>query len=425
MTQQKTPHALRPHIVLTGKCNAGKSALLNAIVEQDTAIVSPTPGTTTDPVRRAMELVPFGPVVFVDTGGTDDETQLGEERGKRSQRAIAGADLVLYVINPESFDSRDVAELKRLGKGGRPVITVYTHRDVGGAGASGAIETGETDGATRKDPTSAVQGSATAVGGDACRVSSITREGIRELRERIIQELRTLQAREKSLLEDLVRPYKLILLIVPIDLEAPAGRLILPQVQTIREVLDADAATIVVKEREVSWVLDQLRRPPDLAITDSQVVLKAAGAVPPHIPLTTFSILFSRYKGDLDLFVRNARRIDTLTNGSRVLVTESCSHHTHCDDIGRVKIPRWLRQYTGKNLDIEVCSGRFPEELGGYDLMIHCGGCMITRSQMLSRMDEAGEIPITNYGIAISHLHGVLDRVLEPFKNDGVGMISL
>jgi [FeFe] hydrogenase H-cluster maturation GTPase HydF len=220
------------------------------------------------------------------------------------------------------------------------------------------------------------------------------------------------------LLEDLIRPFKLILLIVPIDLEAPAGRLILPQVQTIREVLDSDSATLVVKEREVSWALDQLKRPPDLAITDSQVVLKAAGAVPPEIPLTTFSVLFSRFKGDLDLFVRNARKIDRLRHGSRVLITESCSHHAHCDDIGRVKIPRWLRQYTGKELEITHSGGTFPEDISPYDLLIHCGGCMITRNQMLQRVAGAGALdaPITNYGVAISHLHGLLDRVLEPFE---------
>ncbi len=396
--QMGTPRGLRPHIVLTGKCNAGKSALLNALVGQDMAIVSATRGTTTDPVHRATELVPFGPVVFVDTGGVDDDTELGDARRKRSMRAVAGCDLVLYVLHPALIDHDDTAEIKRLTAGGRQVIPVVTHSDI----------------ATTADG-SVLAAVAAAAGRPVRAVSSVTGDGIRELRETVIEELRNQRVRQKSLLEDLIRPYKLILLIVPIDLEAPAGRLILPQVQTIREVLDSDSATIVVKEREVSWVLDQLKRPPDLAITDSQVVLKAAGAIPPHIPLTTFSILFSRFKGDLDSFVRNVRLIDTLTHSSRVLVTESCSHHTHCDDIGRVKIPRWLRQYTGKDLDIDVRSGRFPDDIGGYDLMIHCGGCMITRAQMQARIGEAAEVPITNYGVAISYLHGVLDRVLQPF----------
>ena len=193
----------------------------------------------------------------------------------------------------------------------------------------------------------------------------------------------------------------------------------MPQVQTIREALDGDAMTVVVKEREITWALQQLSRPPDLVITDSQVVLKAAGAVPPSIPLTTFSILFSRFKGDLPLFVENVGRIDSLNHGSRILVTESCSHHAHCDDIARVKIPRWLRQYTGKDLEIDVTGGSIPERLDGYELVVHCGGCSITRSQMKSRIGEARAVnaPMTNYGVTISYLHGLLDRVLEPFNS--------
>ncbi|MFW6215390.1 MAG: [FeFe] hydrogenase H-cluster maturation GTPase HydF [Alkalispirochaetaceae bacterium] len=397
--RESTPRGLRPHIVLAGKRNAGKSALLNALVGENLAIVSPTPGTTTDPVRRSSELLPFGPVVFVDTAGIDDSEELGRARVAKSDEAIAGSDLVLYVVEPLSFDEEDERALGKLAAEGRWVVPVITHGD------------------RSPERAEALLPRITAVAGVPQIVASTTGEGIPPLRERIIGELGRQKSRQKSLLEDLIKPYKLILLIVPIDLEAPAGRLILPQVQTIREALDGDAATIVVKEREVSWLLDQLKRPPDLAITDSQVVLKAAGAVPPEIPLTTFSILFSRFKGDLDLFVRNASRIDTLKHGSRVLITESCSHHAHCDDIGRVKIPRWLRQYTGKELRIDHSGGSFPQDISGYELLIHCGGCMITRSQMLARMSraETTEAPVTNYGVAISYLHGVLDRVLEPF----------
>lgn len=393
-----TPRGLRPHIVLAGKCNAGKSALLNALVGQDLAIVSETAGTTTDPVLKSSELVPFGPVVFVDTAGTDDASALGSARKGKARRAVEGSDLILYVMRPGTLDAKEIAEIRSLSEQGRSVLPVATHSDLAG-----------------QDPDIPWNTEL----GTIHRCSSKTGDGVSELRNAIITILREQRLRHKSLLEDLVRPFKLILLIVPIDLEAPAGRLILPQVQTIREVLDSDAATLVVKEREVSWVLDQLKRPPDLAITDSQVVLKAAGAIPPSIPLTTFSILFSRFKGDLDLFVRNARHIDKLTHGSRVLVTESCSHHTHCDDIGRVKIPRWLRQYTGKELEIEHSGGSFPEDISPYDLLIHCGGCMITRPQMLQRVRDAASIdaPITNYGVAISHLHGLLDRVLEPFNS--------
>lgn len=398
--KQTTPRGLRPHIVLAGRCNAGKSALLNALIGQDLAIVSETKGTTTDPVLKSSELVPYGPVVFVDTAGNDDEGDLGAARKKKTDRAVGSSDLVVYVMHPAAMDRRDLAEICRLIKEGRRVLPAITHAD--------------TADSVPEDIAREIHREC----GGLHRCSSRSGQGIRELREAIIALLREQKRRQKSLLEDLIRPFKLILLIVPIDLEAPAGRLILPQVQTIREVLDSDSATIVVKEREVSWALDQLKRPPDLAITDSQVVLKAAGAVPPEIPLTTFSVLFSRFKGDLDLFVRNARKIDRLRHGSRVLVTESCSHHAHCDDIGRVKIPRWLRQYTGKELEVTHSGGTFPEDISPYDLLIHCGGCMITRNQMLQRVASADSLdaPITNYGVAISHLHGLLDRVLEPFQ---------
>lgn len=403
--RQSTPRGMRPHIVLAGKCNAGKSALLNALTGHDLAIVSPTRGTTTDPVVRSSELVPFGPVAFVDTAGLDDTSSLGAARIGKTRTALEGGDLVLYVMRPDEADEADVSAIRDAAQRGVPVIPVTTHADC------------------MPEPSAGIIADVTAAAGIPHRVSSTTGAGVATLRESIITVLRERRTREKTLLEDLVKPYKLVLLIVPIDLEAPAGRLILPQVQTIREVLDADAATIVVKEREVSWVLRELRRPPDLAITDSQVILKAAGAVPPEIPLTTFSILFSRFKGDLDLFVRNARRIDELTHGSRILITESCSHHAHCDDIGRVKIPRWLRQYTGKELEIEHSGGDFPADLSGYDLLIHCGGCMITRSQMHARMRaaDATQAPITNYGVAISKLHGLLDRVLEPFASAPAG----
>lgn len=394
-TEQKTPRALRPHIVLTGRCNAGKSSLLNALVDHDLAIVSPERGTTTDPVRRSCELVPFGPVVFVDTAGTDDPGVLATARAKKASEAISGSDVVIYVMRPDNASEEDAAAITALEKTGMAVLPVFSHCDL-------------PDGDEPRFPLVHLRG--------AHHCSSITGEGIAELRETLITILRSQHARRKSLLADLVKPFRLIMLIVPIDLEAPAGRLILPQVQTIREVLDADAATVVVKEREVSWMMGRLKDPPDLVITDSQVVLKAAGSVPAHIPLTTFSILFSRYKGDLDLFVRNARRVDELVDGSRVLITETCSHHTHCDDIGRVKIPRWLRQYTGKRLEIEHGTG-LPDDISRYDLIIHCGACMITRTQMLARIQQAQSVnaPITNYGVVISHLHGLLDRVLHPF----------
>ena len=304
---------------------------------------------------------------------------------------IAGADLLLYVVNPHEANGRDEAEIVKLRKGRKPVVVVATHAD----------HAMEQEGGIAWDH----------------HVSATRGDGVGALREALSEILTRRRADDQTLLRGVVEASKLIMLIVPIDLEAPAGRLILPQVQTIREVLDSDAATVVVKETEVPWILDRLVTPPDLAITDSQVVLKAANLVPNHIPLTTFSILFSRFKGDLPLFVRNVTIIDELTDGDRVLITEACSHHTNCDDIGRVKIPRWLRGYTGKELEIDVAGGTFPEHPEGYRLAIHCGGCMITRNQMLSRLDEtdAVGVPVTNYGVAISHLHGVLPRVIKPF----------
>ena len=400
-----TPAANRPHIVLAGKCNAGKSSLINSLTGRNLAIVSDTKGTTTDPVSKSMELLPFGPVVFVDTAGLDDRGELGAKRTASAAAAISTADLVVYVVNGSEADAEDLAFIRHhrervLQQNGADVIVAATFAE-----QSDAL------------PVSAKIDELTRLGVGVYPVSNITQKGVPALKEAIIGKLTSRRATEPTLLQHMVKEFQLVMLIVPIDLEAPAGRLILPQVQTIREILDSDAATIVVKEREVDWVLSQLQRAPDLAITDSQVVLKACGSVPESIPLTTFSILFSRYKGDLATFVRGVRAIDTLRNADRVLLTESCAHHAHCDDIARVKIPRWLRQYTGKELDITVTSGAFPEDIASYSLIIHCGGCMATRATMHARLDEATSfgIPVTNYGVAISYLQGVLDRVLKPF----------
>lgn len=400
-----TPAANRPHIVLAGRCNAGKSSLINSLTGRDLAIVSDTKGTTTDPVSKSMELLPFGPVVFVDTAGLDDRGELGAKRTASAAAAIAAADLVVYVVNQYEADAEDLAFVTRRRElarepNGADVIVAATFAEQGDA-----VHGAATMSALMK------------LGVDVYPVSNLTQAGVPALKEAIIARLTSRRATEPTLLQQMVKEYQLIMLIVPIDLEAPAGRLILPQVQTIREILDSDAATLVVKEREVDWALSQLKRPPDLAITDSQVVLKACGSVPESIPLTTFSILFSRFKGDLATFVRGVRAIDTLRNGDRVLLTESCAHHAHCDDIARVKIPRWLRQFTGRELDITVTSGAFPADIATYSLIIHCGGCMATRATMHARLDEATSfgIPVTNYGVAISYLQGVLDRVLKPF----------
>ncbi|MFP4378015.1 MAG: [FeFe] hydrogenase H-cluster maturation GTPase HydF [Spirochaetales bacterium] len=393
----KTPRGMRPHIVILGRRNAGKSSLINAITGRDLAIVSDTPGTTTDPVSKAMELLPYGPVVFVDTAGIDDTGELGSRRVARTRKAERTADIKIYVTD----GTLDTEERIVLKKNRGEMIVVATHQDTRTAPATALTELCA-DGTTVID------------------VSTVTGSGIEELKQELIRRLERLRLQERTLLRSIIKPYSLVMLVVPIDLEAPAGRLILPQVQTIREILDGDATCIVVKEREIDWALSQLRTPPALVIADSQVVLKASGSIPPAIPMTTFSVLFSRFKGDLPELVRAANSIDHLEDGDKVLIAESCTHHAHSDDIGRVKIPRWLRQYTGKNLDITVTGGSYPEDIEDYSLVIHCGACMITRTMMLDRMAEANAagVPITNYGIAISHLHGLLDRVVAPFSSD-------
>jgi len=418
---------MRPHIALVGRRNSGKSSLVNAITGLPLSIVSGVPGTTTDPVARSVELLPFGPVVFVDTAGMDDEGELGAKRVERARRAAAGADLVLLVA-PGGRGSE--AEALYLRENARRVVLVATFEDAqdggsregGGNDADGgrAADAGGADGSRAADADTSLAEEARRLAVPVYRVSNVTGAGIAALKAGIVKRLTELVQGERSLLQDFVREYRLILLIVPVDLEAPKGRLILPQVQAIREVLDADAAAIVVKERELDWVQSRLTQPPDLAITDSQVVLKAAGSLPPSVPLTTFSILFSRLKGDLALFAENARVIERLTDSSRVLLVESCAHHANCDDIGRVKIPRWLKNYTGRDPHIDVCSGELPAALKSYDLIIHCGGCMITRAMMLANVEraKAAGVPITNYGIAISYLQGVLDRVLAPFARE-------
>ena len=406
---------MRPHIALVGRRNSGKSSLVNAITGLPLSIVSVTPGTTTDPVARSVELLPFGPVVFVDTAGMDDEGELGAKRVERARRAAAGADLVLLVA-PGARGGE--AEARYLRENARRALLVATFEDVRDGGTTAGADVGI--GADGSSAATSLVEEARRLAVPVYRVSNATGEGIAALKAGIVKRLTELGEGERSLLQDFVREYRLILLIVPVDLEAPKGRLILPQVQAIREVLDGDAAAIVVKERELDWVQSRLTQPPDLAITDSQVVLKAAGSLPPSVPLTTFSILFSRLKGDLALFAENARVIDRLTDSSKVLLAESCAHHANCDDIGRVKIPRWLSNYTGRDPKIEFCSGELPAELASYALIIHCGGCMITRAMMMANVEraKAAGVPITNYGIAISYLQGVLDRVLEPFARE-------
>lgn len=398
-----TPKSMRLHIALFGRTNVGKSTLLNAIAGQDVAITSPHPGTTTDVVEKPMELLPLGPVVFLDTAGLGDESELGKARVERTRRVLDRADVVVLVCEPGIFSQHEEAVVAAARARKLPVLVVVNKTDVA---------------TPAEDYVKRLRGLA-----DGVLLCAATAPGDRE---RLLNELKVLLQTVLSdefrnpppLVGDLLPAAGLAVLIVPIDLQAPRGRLILPQVQTIRDALDSDAAALVVKEREYAYMLTLLTRPPDLVVCDSQVVLKMVADTPDSVPCTTFSILFARLKGDLQALARGAAAIDRLRSGDRVLIAESCSHHALEDDIGRVKIPRWLRQYTGADLAFESCAGRdFPANLGDFNLVVQCGGCMNNRAEMLSRLQRcAGAgVPITNYGLCIAQTQGVLRRALSPF----------
>jgi [FeFe] hydrogenase H-cluster maturation GTPase HydF len=389
------PKSLRLHIALFGRTNTGKSSFLNLIAGQDVSIVSEQPGTTTDVVEKTMELLPIGPVVFIDTAGLDDSTLLGGKRIEKTEKVFDRADVILLICEGDTFGEFEKAVETRATEKNVPVIRVANKADLHPAGA-------------------------TCMSPVRCNsLDVLSREKVlSQLKARLIAVCPEEFIQPPPLIGDLVKPGGIAVLIVPIDLQAPKGRLILPQVSTIRDALDNDAAALVVKEREYTHMLGQLKTPPDLVVCDSQVVLKMIGDTPPEIPCTTFSILFARLKGDLSKFAIGAAAIDRLKDGDKVLIAESCSHHAAEDDIGRVKIPRWLRQYCGCELQIDVYAGRdFPENLSEYSLVVQCGGCMHNRREILSRIEkcEAAGVPITNYGLCISQTQGVLKRVLSPF----------
>lgn len=385
------PKSLRLHIALFGRTNVGKSSFLNLIAGQDVSIVSEQPGTTTDVVEKTMELLPIGPVVFIDTAGLDDTTVLGGKRVEKTEKVFDRADVILLICEGEQFGEFEQAVYKKAGK--TPVIKIANKSDLSDASGSSDFCCNSTDIASRE-------------------------KVLAQLKARLIEVCPEEFIQPPPLVGDLVKPGGIAVLIVPIDLQAPKGRLILPQVSTIRDALDNDAAALVVKEREYTHMLGQLKTPPDIVVCDSQIVLKMIGDTPKEIPCTTFSILFARLKGDLPKLAAGAAAIDRLKNGDKVLIAESCSHHAAEDDIGRVKIPRWLRQYCGCDLQIDVYAGRdFPDNLADYSLVVQCGGCMHNRREILSRIEkcEAAGVPVTNYGLCISQTQGVLKRVLSPF----------
>ena len=392
--KQTTPRGLRPHIGLFGRRNVGKSSLINALTQQEVAIVSETPGTTTDPVFKAVELLPFGPVTLIDTAGLDDEGFLGELRKKKTMEILRRCDLALVIWDHTSDFTFEKELIDLLHNNGVTIIGVQNKIDLA------------SENKVLIDKSIPV-----------FRVSTKTGEGIAELKEALVSILQS-SYEEKPLIRDLVSAGDIVVLVVPIDLGAPKGRLILPQVQTIRDLLDAEAVAIVTKERELSRTLGRLGSPPRMVVTDSQVFHKVAGVVPREVPLTSFSILFARYKGDLLTLVEGAQAIETLKPGDRVLISEACTHHPMPDDIGRIKIPRWLRQRLGFEIETEVNVGAsFPDNLSRYRLIIHCGACMLNLKEMYYRILTAKKegVPITNYGIAIAYLQGLFPRVLEVF----------
>lgn len=393
-----TPRGLRLHIGIFGRRNVGKSSLLNAITRQQVAIVSEFAGTTTDPVEKPMELLPVGPVLFIDTAGIDDEGSLGAMRVDKTRQVFARTDLgILVTDGPWSPYEQGVVDA--LAASATPLIVVLNKCDLGAAPAATLA---------RLD----------ALGLPHLAMAAASGVGVGDLRQAIVDHAPADFIANPVLVGDLVAPDEMVVLVVPIDKEAPKGRLILPQVQTIRDLLDNDAYCMVVKERELRSALDQLKRPPKLVVTDSQAFLKVAADTPPEVPLTSFSILFSRFKGDLISQTLGALAIDRLKAGDRVLIAEACTHHPIGEDIGRVKIPRWLTQYVGGKLEFTTISGKdFPDDLSSYQLIIHCGGCTFNRKAMLTRVLQAraAGVPLTNYGLAIAFSLGILERALQPF----------
>lgn len=393
------PRGLRLHVGLFGRRNVGKSSLLNALTRQDVSIVSPTPGTTTDPVEKPMELLPLGPVLFIDTAGVDDEGALGALRIARTRKVLDRTDLALLVAEAGAWGSFEEALLAEIAGRSLPLVVVLNKRDVA-------------------PPSPALLSRLASSGLAAVETSALSGSGIGALRQALLATAPAEALESRRVVGDLVSEGDLVVLVVPIDKEAPKGRLILPQVQTIRDLLDADAFSLVVKERELKTALSRLSSPPRLVVTDSQAFLKVAADTPPGVPLTSFSILFARFQGDLTEMVRGTLGIERLKAGDRVLVAESCTHHPIGEDIGRVKIPRWLRQYTGLPLEVVHVQGHdFPDDLSPFSLVVHCGSCMGNRRKMLSRIlrCRSAEVPITNYGLTIAYSLGILERALGPF----------
>ena len=391
MSLNNVVKAERLHIAIFGKRNAGKSSLINALTGQETALVSDVLGTTTDPVEKAMELLPLGPVVLIDTPGFDDVGALGEQRVRRAQGVLGKTDIALLVTDGAGLDGEERAFLQTLKERGKPAIVVYNK-------------------AEKLSPLPAA-------GAGEVYVSALTGLGIPRLKE-MLGALSEKKGNERRIVADLLTAGDRVILVTPIDAAAPKGRIILPQQQTLRDILDAGCTALVCQPEQLSDTLAALKVPPKMVVTDSQVFGRVAALLPADIPLTSFSILFARYKGDLLTQVRGAAALSSLREGDRVLISEGCTHHRQCGDIGTQKLPRWIEEFAGVHPEFEFTSGgTFPEELSPYKLVVHCGGCMLTETQMHERLQAAGAVgvPVINYGVAIAHIHGILRRSLELF----------
>lgn len=397
MSLNSAPSAERIHIGFFGRRNAGKSSLVNAVTGQELAVVSQVKGTTTDPVQKAMELLPMGPVVVIDTPGIDDQGDLGTLRVRKARQILNKTDVAVLVADGTTGITAVEQELLELFKEKQiPYVVAFNKEDLRNA----------------KHPAwedSMLENS--------IKVSAKTGFQVEVLKE-MIARLAVANEPKHRIVGDLLKPSDIVVLVTPIDKAAPKGRLILPQQQTIRDILESDAVSVVVKENQLKDTLKHLGKQPAMVITDSQVFAKVSANTPRQIPLTSFSILFARYKGDLEIVVQGAAAIEKLQDGDQVLISEGCTHHRQCDDIGSVKIPRWLKEHTKKQLQIQFSSGtEFPEDLSGYKLIVHCGGCMLNQREVKYRFKCAKDqgVPITNYGIAIAYMQGILRRSVELF----------
>ena len=400
----------KPHIGIFGRRNNGKSSLINVLAGQEIAIVSEIPGTTTDPVKKSLEITGFGPVILIDTAGIDDHGDLGEKRIQKSLDAINQSDLAILVIAGNRYDKFERDLIQKFHESDTPYIILYNKSDL-------LPIDGEIEKLILKE-----------TGKTVLSFSARYPKNLEDLLKLMQATVPEASWKTPSLIGDLLSYGDIILLITPIDVQAPAGRLILPQVQAIRDILDNDCVAIVLKEKEVDGFLRKTGVKPKLAITDSQIFTKADASIPRDIPLTSFSIILARFKGDFESYLKGTPKISELKDGDKVLILESCTHHVSCDDIGRIKIPRWLSNFTGKKLEFEVVTGldRLPSDMKEYALLIQCGGCMITRKQIYNRLRPAIEagVPVTNYGMAIAYVQGIYERAIAPFTKGKISSES-